>query len=130
MKNKKSFILITTIILGLTACGSSGAKTSKSAEGSKSNPDTSSSVTQTSSSVAGKSSSEAPKEYTITYNLDGGTNHANNPSSYIEGTTFTFLDATKNGYSFAGWFDADNKQVNEITSSTTGNLSLISITNV
>ena len=124
MKNKKSFILISTIILGLSACGSSGAKTSKSTEGSKSNPATSSSVTQISSSIAGNSSSEAPKEYTITYNLDGGTNHANNPSSYIEGTTFTFLDATKNGYSFAGWFDADNKQVNEITASTTGNLSL------
>ena len=41
--------------------------------------------------------------YDITYNLNGGTNGAN-PATYTIETAFTFLNATKNGYSFAGWY--------------------------
>ena len=40
--------------------------------------------------------------YTITYNLNGGS--GNNPSSYnIDTTTFTLTNPTKTGYTFNGW---------------------------
>lgn len=43
-----------------------------------------------------------PIDYTITYNLDGGT--ASNPSAYtIETETFTLKAPLKAGYVFAGW---------------------------
>ena len=46
-----------------------------------------------------------PIEYSITYNLDGGTNAAVNPAKYtIESETFTIADPTKTGYTFDGWF--------------------------
>ena len=43
--------------------------------------------------------------YSITYNLNGGTNSSNNPN-YFEANTGTIsLDApTKNGYKFLGWY--------------------------
>ena len=45
-----------------------------------------------------------PVSYTITYNLDGGTNGAGNPSTYnIESNTITLADPTKAGYTFTGW---------------------------
>ncbi len=43
-------------------------------------------------------------EYTITYNLNGGTNSRYNPSTYtIETSSFNLYDASKNGYTFLGW---------------------------
>ena len=43
-----------------------------------------------------------PINYTISYNLNGGS--ANNKSSYnIETDTFTLSNPTKTGYTFAGW---------------------------
>ena len=42
--------------------------------------------------------------YTITYNLDGGTNSSNNPVSYtIESDDITLESPTKSGYTFTGW---------------------------
>ncbi|GHT67642.1 hypothetical protein FACS189452_05740 [Bacteroidia bacterium] len=42
--------------------------------------------------------------YTITYDLDGGTNNVNNPATYtIESATITLQDPTKDGYTFVGW---------------------------
>jgi uncharacterized repeat protein (TIGR02543 family) len=42
--------------------------------------------------------------YGITYNLDGGTNHASNPAIYtIEDTPVTLQAPSKSGYDFAGW---------------------------
>lgn len=68
-----------------------------------------------------------PVTYTITYNLDGGTNHAANPASYtIETSTINLQNATKTGYTFAGWFDAPTGG-NEVTSTpqgSTGNKTL------
>ena len=44
-------------------------------------------------------------EFTITYNLDGGTNAATNPDKYYFGTGVTsFAAATKAGYNFDGWY--------------------------
>ena len=46
--------------------------------------------------------------YTITYNLDGGTNNANNPAGYnVETNTFTIGEPTKIGYTFTGWSGTD-----------------------
>ena len=67
------------------------------------------STKQTSVSIAKGSTGDktytanwTPTNYTITYNLDGGS--ANNPSSYnIETDTFTLSNPTKNGYTFIGW---------------------------
>ena len=53
--------------------------------------------------------------YTITYNLNGGTNDANNPASYtVETETITLADATKNGDVFIGWY-TDESFTNPIT---------------
>ena len=44
--------------------------------------------------------------YTITYNLNGGTNPANAPTSYnVTSSAITLPTPTKAGYTFAGWCD-------------------------
>ena len=40
--------------------------------------------------------------YTVTYNLNGGT-VTGNPTSYNAGSTFTLKNPTKQGYKFTGW---------------------------
>ena len=68
-------------------------------------------------------------DFTITYTLDGGTNDANNPANYtIETATITLADASKDGYTFEGWysdaaFTADN-EVTEIATGSTGDVVL------
>lgn len=43
-------------------------------------------------------------EYTITYDLDGGTNHAGNPATYtVESQTFSLGEPTRSGWTFTGW---------------------------
>ena len=43
--------------------------------------------------------------YTITYNLNEGTNATGNPATYTANTeTFTLVDPSRDGYEFAGWF--------------------------
>ena len=63
-------------------------------------------------------------DYTITYNLDGGTNDPLNPSTFNAEDTFpiTLEPATKAGSTFDGWFDANTggNQVTDITSSDLG----------
>ena len=61
--------------------------------------------------------------YNITYNLDGGTNAANNPADYtVETATITLADASKDGYTFEGWYSeaAFTNQVTEIATGSTG----------
>ena len=64
--------------------------------------------------------------YTITYNLDGGTNAANPATYTIETPTITLLDATKSGFEFYGWYkeSTHNTQVLTIPQGSTGNLVL------
>ncbi|MCR4925967.1 MAG: InlB B-repeat-containing protein [Clostridiales bacterium] len=67
--------------------------------------------------------------YTITYNLNSGTNAPANPASYnVESETITLADPTRNGYTFGGWFTtanfAANSQVTQITTGSTGNVTL------
>ena len=61
-----------------------------------------------------------------TYDLDGGEN-GDNPATYTVVTpTITLADATKEGFTFDGWFsDADwTTQVNEIAQGSTGAVTL------
>ncbi len=66
-------------------------------------------------------------EYDITYNLVGGINDEANPAKYtIETDTITLNDATKTGYTFQGWYDADTggNQVTQIAAGSTGGKTL------
>lgn len=68
---------------------------------------------------------DGPANYTITYNLNGGINHAANPASYTESSaTITLQPATRTGYTFAGWYELatlTGSPVTEIPAGTTGN---------
>jgi uncharacterized repeat protein (TIGR02543 family) len=62
-----------------------------------------------------------PIVYTISYNLDGGTNNSNNPPDYtIETPTFTLQPPTRSGFTFGGWFDNASFTGNPITSISVG----------
>lgn len=67
-----------------------------------------------------------PSEYSITYNLNGGTNNAENPAKYKEGSVIVFKDPSQDGYTFKGWFtDAEFKnEIAGITAQTTGNITV------
>ena len=65
-------------------------------------------------------------DYTITYNLDGGTVATSNPTSYNSSTaTFTLNNPTKEGYTFKGWsgteLTGDENTTVTITQGSTGN---------
>ena len=68
------------------------------------------------------------ESYTITYELDGGTNAPENPASYnVETETITLKDPAKAGYTFEGWYMAEDftgNAVTEIVQGTTGNITL------
>ena len=68
-----------------------------------------------------------PVNYTISYELDGGTVDGSNPTLYtIESAPITLINPTKDGYDFAGWtgtgLDAATKTV-IIATGNTGNRS-------
>ena len=66
-------------------------------------------------------------DFTISYILDGGTNDANNPADYtVETATITLEDASKDGYTFEGWYSeaAFTNQVTEIATGSTGDVVL------
>ena len=60
----------------------------------------------------------------ITYEADGGTH--TNPSTYVEGTLLPLTDASKEGYTFDGWYTdgAFKNKVTEISVDTTGDITL------
>ena len=69
----------------------------------------------------------AYKKSNVTYVLNEGTNAASNPSTYYEGKEeIPLADATKAGYTFAGWYiDRDfEKKVTSITTGQTGEIIL------
>ena len=70
---------------------------------------------------------EDGKTYNISYVLDGGTNDSSNPSTYTAQTeTITLKAATKEGYTFDGWYrDPEFKEaVTEIASGNRGDIIL------
>ncbi|MBR3891044.1 MAG: InlB B-repeat-containing protein [Bacilli bacterium] len=65
--------------------------------------------------------------YNIKYFLDGGINNNDNPSSYkASDNTFSLKDATKTGYTFAGWYEESTfeNQVTTIEKGDKGHLEL------
>ena len=52
--------------------------------------------------------------YDITYVLNGGTNHAENPNSYYKKATITLKNPSKTGYTFGGWY-SDAKFKKKVT---------------
>ena len=71
---------------------------------------------------------ELESDYIITYKLNGGTNAPENPASYnVETETITLRDPVKPGYTFAGWYMAEDftgNAVTEIVQGSTGNITL------
>lgn len=55
--------------------------------------------------------------YSITYNMDGGTNGRGNPASYtIQSDAITLAEPVRVGYDFAGWtFDGQNDPIKNVT---------------
>ncbi len=64
-----------------------------------------------------------PIEYTITYeNVTGATN--TNPTTYTVEDAITLAPATKDGYTFDGWKNAEGDVVTSIAAGTTGDITL------
>lgn len=51
----------------------------------------------------------APTTYKIAYNLNGGTNNSDNPSSYNILYGVSLKNPTRQGYTFSGWYNGDTK---------------------
>ena len=66
-----------------------------------------------------------PTTYTITYNLNGGTNAVTNPATYtVETDDITLASPTRSGYTFGGWFNNSGltgSAVTTIARGSTGN---------
>lgn len=64
--------------------------------------------------------------YSITYELNGGTNNSENPEMYQSSTGTVLKDASKEGFTFGGWYTdaAFTQRVTEIAQGTTGDLTL------
>lgn len=70
-----------------------------------------------------------PIDYTITYNLDGGTNHASNPATYTIEDAVTFSSPSKTGYAFGDWYsDSACTSGNEVTNIALGSTGDIALT--
>lgn len=65
-------------------------------------------------------------EYSITYELNGGTNAAGNPATFTVGDTIVLEDAVREGYEFKGWYtDAlFTNKIEKILRGTAGDLTL------
>lgn len=61
--------------------------------------------------------------YTISYILNNGTNNASNPSFYTVEDSIILENATRTGYTFAGWFYNDN-QIFEIPIGSIGDITI------
>ena len=68
-----------------------------------------------------------PEVYQITYELNGGTNNALNPSTYInENLPLKFKEPTKDDYEFKGWYTDSNfsNQIIQISNENVGNIKI------
>lgn len=55
-----------------------------------------------------------PYDYSITYNLNGGTNNSANPSTYNVLYGVSLKAPTRAGYTFTGWYDENGNKVTGI----------------
>lgn len=62
--------------------------------------------------------------YSITYNLNGGTNNENNPVTYTPDDNINLLEPTKTGYTFIGWVDQNSQPISTIGNGLYGDLVL------
>ncbi len=62
--------------------------------------------------------------YTIDYELNNGIDDTDNPYEYTTIDSFTLEEPNRRGYTFLGWFDEGNNQVEAIEPGMTGNLVL------
>lgn len=72
--------------------------------------------------ASGDGYDKLPREYVITYHLNGGTNQ-NNPVFYHEGEMINLVSPVKTGYTFLGWYDNSlflGEPVTVVTSSAGG----------
>lgn len=56
----------------------------------------------------------APTSYSITYNMNGGTNNSTNPSTYNVLYGVSLKAPTRAGYTFTGWYDESGNKVTGI----------------
>lgn len=63
--------------------------------------------------------------YKITYKLDGGVNHEQNPATYTINDEIVLKEPTKEGYTFAGWYTdskfTESKKISVISKGSVGN---------
>ena len=62
--------------------------------------------------------------YSITYNLNGGINNEQNPTTYTVEDSVTLYDPTRVGYTFDGWFDDENNRITHLGQTIVGNFTL------
>lgn len=62
--------------------------------------------------------------YTISYDLNGGTISGSNITNYNIDSKFDFVNPTKDGNVFIGWFNADGTRIDDIHQGMTGDLQL------
>ena len=62
--------------------------------------------------------------YTINYNLGGGVNNSNNPTSYVYKKNKSLKKPTRNGYTFSGWY-YNNKKVSRVNGNWATNITLV-----
>lgn len=76
--------------------------------------------------AADASQADNPNEFKIEYELDGGVNNPDNPTSYEQGTEVELLDPTREGYTFGGWFVDESfaTQITEIPPYSSGDITL------
>ena len=68
-----------------------------------------------------------PIQYVISYDLQGGTNNAENPATYtIESPTITLKAPTKTNYDFVGW-TCNGESITEIAAGSTGDKILMAV---
>lgn len=68
--------------------------------------------------ASGDAYNKLPREYVITYHLNGGTNQSN-PALYHEGEVLGLTSPVREGYTFLGWYDNALFQGEAVTTITT-----------
>lgn len=66
-------------------------------------------------------------EYPVKYELDGGTNAAQNPATYTIASQITLYDPIKPGYIFEGWYTTSAKTGTPVTTIEPGNTNAITL---